>query len=161
MVYSKTVCHKVGTSMDYLISTTGNSYRKEVMGDSTRSSAKTTAKAQKMTTRLSTAPRDAKPVSWWAAIAFPGLCRIRGYPRKRHRRERRPPARFLFPTCQNEVHQLERRYPQRHTLSLSESATVNSPSGSAQTKWCPPSMFKTIPVVKSLSKRKRYANAMS
>ena len=38
---------RVVSSAIKLISTTGNSYRKEVMGNSTRSSAKTTAKAEK------------------------------------------------------------------------------------------------------------------
>ena len=33
-----------------------------------------------MTTRLSTAPRDAKPLSWRAAIAFPGSFAIYGHP---------------------------------------------------------------------------------
>ena len=48
-----------------------------------------------MTTRLSTAPRDAKPLSWWAAIAFPGALPYTDTPRKRLRRGRRPPVRPL------------------------------------------------------------------
>ena len=36
----------------------------------------------KMTTRLSTAPRDAKPLSWWAAIAFPGALPYTDTPRE-------------------------------------------------------------------------------
>ncbi len=41
------VLDRMVSSAIKLISTTGSSYRKEVMGNSTRSSAKTTAKAQK------------------------------------------------------------------------------------------------------------------
>ena len=71
-----------------------------------------------MTTRLSMAPPDAKPLSWWAAIAFPGGLPYTDTPPETTSPRRRPPVRPLAPLVPGCFGERTRsvRYPQGPSL---------------------------------------------